>query len=143
MEKRSWIVYAICATSLLMIAVALVNAWLAFGYLMFLNLSLWLLLGAMRQNQIRTAAILAIASFVVWALCFSAIVYYWGSFYGRFPEFTVAGMHPGFFVLFPLMWLLGFVVVTVSYALLFEKIVISEDDWKEFLKKIGKGEVRE
>ena len=138
-SARNSLVLAIGVSLFLMLVTALTNLWKAFAYLMVLNLSLWLMLGVMKgENKLGPAIWLGVISFVIWAGCLSAIFYYWEVFKGVFPSFTIGGMHPGFFILFPVMWLLSFVPVTLSYALLFDKWILSEKDWKEYLRKIGK-----
>ena len=136
---RTKIILAIGVTLFLMLLTALANLWMIFAYLMVLNLSLWLVFGAMKgEDRLGPAKWLGLTSFVIWAACLAAIFHYWSIFKGKIPEFTIAGMHPGFFVLFPVMWLLSFIPVTLSYALLFDKWVMTEEDWKEYLRKIGK-----
>jgi len=125
-----------------MLVAALVNAWVLFGYLMALNLSLWLLLATIKGNKIGAGKWLALASFIIWSACLTGIFYYWQIYYKKIPDFTILGMHPGFFLLFPAMWLLSFVPVTLSYALLFSKAVLSDEEWNEFLRKIKKEEVK-
>ncbi|WP_290900860.1 hypothetical protein [Ferroglobus sp.] len=119
-----------------MLLAALANAWQVLGYLVGLSLSLWLVIGAMRENELGPSAWLGALLFIFWAVCITLIFKYWAEFRGKFPEFTIAGMHPGFFVLFPVMWLLLFIPGTLSYALIFDKWILSEERWKEFKKKV-------
>ena len=121
---------------LAMLLAALANAWQVLGYLVGLSLSLWLVIGAMRENELGPSAWLGALLFIFWAVCITLIFKYWAEFRGKFPEFTIAGMHPGFFVLFPVMWLLLFIPGTLSYALIFDKWILSEERWKEFKKKV-------
>ncbi|ADC66579.1 conserved hypothetical protein [Ferroglobus placidus DSM 10642] len=88
---------------LAMLLAALANAWQVLGYLVGLSLSLWLVIGAMRENELGPSAWLGALLFIFWAVCITLIFKYWAEFRGKFPEFTIAGMHPGFFVLFPVM----------------------------------------
>jgi len=121
---------------LLMLLAAFANAWQILGYLVGLSLTLWLVIGVMRENELGPALWLGAMLFVSWAVCITLIFKYWAEFRGQFPEFTIAGMHPGFFVLFPVMWLLLFIPGTLSYALIFDKWILSEDTWNEFKKKV-------
>ncbi len=124
---------------LLMLATALTNQWMAFGYVMGLHLAVWFVIGLSRNGGLKKGMAIAIPTFVIWTVCFTAIVYFWQLFRGRFPDFTIAGMHPGFFVLFPVMWLLLFVVTTLTYPLVFERWVLSDEDWEKFVKEAKKG----
>lgn len=136
---RDNLILAIGITLFLMLVTALTNLWQVFAYLMAINLSLWLVLGAMKgENEMGPAIWLGVIALVIWICCLSAIFYYWGVFKGEFPSYTIGGMHPGFFVLFPVMWLLSFIPVTLSYALLFDKWILTEESWREYLKKVGK-----
>ncbi|MEM0088282.1 MAG: hypothetical protein QXD49_02555 [Archaeoglobaceae archaeon] len=134
MKFRDSVVFGIGITSLLLVVVALLNYWQIFAYLMALNLSLWLTLGASNSKR-KEAIIIGISSFLIWAICLSLIFYYWALFYKKVPEFWILGMHPGFFVLFPVMWLLIFIPTTISYALLFNKL--TKPAFEEFKKKIN------
>lgn len=127
---------------LAMLLAALANAWQVLGYLVGLSLSLWLVIGAMRENELGPSAWLGALLFIFWAACITLIFKYWAEFRGKFPEFTIAGMHPGFFVLFPVMWLLLFIPGTLSYALIFDKWILSEERWKEFKKKVEEAKSR-
>ncbi len=127
---------------LAMLLAALANAWQVLGYLVGLSLSLWLVIGAMRENELGPSAWLGALLFIFWAVCITLIFKYWAEFRGKFPEFTIAGMHPGFFVLFPVMWLLLFIPGTLSYALIFDKWILSEERWKEFKKKVEEAKSR-
>uniref|UniRef100_A0A7V4KBR5 Uncharacterized protein n=2 Tax=cellular organisms TaxID=131567 RepID=A0A7V4KBR5_FERPE len=136
---RDKLVLAIGVTLFLMLLAAMTNSWKAFGYLMALNLSLWLVFGAMKgEDKIGPAIWLGFIAFIIWAGCLSVIFYYWGLFKGTLPSFTIGGMHPGFFVLFPLMWLLSFIPVTLCYALLFDKWILPEESWNEYLEHLKK-----
>ncbi|MCS7119355.1 MAG: hypothetical protein RMH75_04935 [Archaeoglobaceae archaeon] len=137
MEFRDWLVLGICITSILLITTALVNFWQIFAYLMAINLSLWLILGASNSRK-REAIFVGVSALMIWIICISLIFYYWGLFYKRVPDFWIAGMHPGFFVMFPLMWLLIFIPTTLGYALLFNRL--NKSALEEFKKKIGKTE---
>ncbi len=120
--------------TLLLAVTALTNAYKAFGYLALLNLSIWLVLATSTKN-VKYGIAVGGATFVVSSICLSLIFYYWELYKGVFPDFTILGMHPGFFVLFPTWWLLLFVLVTLMYPLLFEKAVLSEEDVKKFEEK--------
>jgi hypothetical protein len=135
MDVREKVLYLQAILLFLMLVTALTNMWLVFGYIMALHLSLWFVIGIARNGGVKNALVIAVPTFLIWSVCFSLIVYYWQMFRGTFPEFTIAGMHPGFFILFPVMWLLLFIVTTLSYPFVFEKWIISEKDWEEFLKK--------
>ncbi|MBE8540143.1 hypothetical protein [Geoglobus acetivorans] len=124
------------AVMLLILVAAFANSWQLLGYLVGLSLSLWLVIGAMRENEFGPALPLGITLFIFWGICITLIFKYWAEFRGKFPEFTIAGMHPGFFVLFPLMWLLLFIPGTLSYALLFDRWILSEETWNEFKMKV-------
>lgn len=137
------IIVCIGITALIMLVAALVNAWALFGYLMALNLSLWLALASIRENKLGVGKWLALASFIIWSICLTGIFYYWQIYYKKVPDFTILGMHPGFFLLFPVMWLLTFIPVTLSYALLFSRVVLRDEDWNEFLRKVKKEEVKQ
>ncbi|AIY89233.1 hypothetical protein GACE_0176 [Geoglobus acetivorans] len=121
---------------LLILVAAFANSWQLLGYLVGFSLSLWLVIGAMRENEFGPALPLGITLFVFWTVCITLIFKYWAEFRGKFPDFTIAGMHPGFFVLFPLMWLLLFIPGTLSYALLFDRWILSEETWNEFKMKV-------
>lgn len=123
----------------LMLVTALTNQWLAFGYIMGLHLSVWFVIGILKNGGLKNGLIIAIPMYVIWAIGFTAIVYYWQLFRGRFPDFTIAGMHPGLFILFPVMWLLLYFVTTVSYGLIFEKWILSDEEWERFVKEAKKG----
>jgi len=127
---------------LLMLATALTNQWMAFGYIMALHLAMWFVIGIAKNGGLKEGLTIAIPTFVVWAGCFAAIVYFWQMFKGRFPDFTIAGMHPGLFILFPVMWLLLFVVTTLTYPLVFERWILSDEEWERFVKE-AKTEVEE
>ncbi len=124
------------AVMLVMLLAAFTNSWQILGYLVGLSLTLWLVIGAMRENELGPALWLGILLFVFWSVCITLIFRYWAEFRGQFPEYTIAGMHPGFFVLFPVMWLLLFIPGTLSYALLFDRWILSEDAWNEFKRKV-------
>jgi uncharacterized membrane protein len=135
---RGNIILVNAAVLFFMLVTALTNSWQAFGYLTGLSLSLWLITGAMRENKLGPAVWIGVSVFVIWSVCITLIFKYWAEFRGQFPEFTIAGMHPGFFILFPVMWLLIFIPGTLSYALLFDRWIMTEDDWKEFCRKTDK-----
>ena len=124
------------AVMLVMLLAAFTNSWQILGYLVGLSLTLWLVIGAMRENELGPALWLGILLFAFWSVCITLIFRYWAEFRGQFPEYTIAGMHPGFFVLFPVMWLLLFIPGTLSYALLFDRWILSEDAWNEFKRKV-------
>ena len=131
---------------LLMLLTAFTNSWQILGYLVGLSLTLWLVLGVMRENELGPASWLGAMLFAFWAVCITLIFRYWAEFRGQFPDFTVAGMHPGFFVLFPVMWLLLFIPGTLSYALLFDRWILSDETWNEFKTKVREiegGEISE
>lgn len=128
------------AVMLVMLLAAFTNSWQILGYLVGFSLTLWLVIGAMRENKLGPALWLGVLLFVFWSGCITLIFRYWAEFRGQFPEFTIAGMHPGFFVLFPVMWLLLFIPGTLSYALLFDRWILSEDTWNEFKRKVEGGE---
>ncbi|MFN3383376.1 MAG: hypothetical protein ACK401_00595 [Archaeoglobaceae archaeon] len=142
MKFREGLVFGIGITSFLLVIVALLNYWQIFGYLMAVNLSLWLILGASNSRR-KEAIIIGVLSLLIWVICLSLIFHYWALFYKKIPDFWIAGMHPGFFVLFPVMWLLIYIATTVSYAILFKKLI--EPAFEEFKKKIeeAKGGVKE
>ncbi|WP_456369104.1 hypothetical protein [Geoglobus sp.] len=124
------------AVMLLMLISALTNSWQLLGYLVGLSLTLWLVIGAMKENEFGPALWLGVVLFAFWSVCITLIFKYWAQFRGQYPDFTIAGMHPGFFVLFPLMWLLLFIPGTLSYAFLFDRWILSESTWNEFKRKV-------
>lgn len=133
MEFRTGIIAGIGVTSLLLLISALLNYWQIFAYLMAINLSLWLILGASNSRR-KEAILIGFLSFLIWAICLSLIFYYWALFYKKIPDFWIGGMHPGLFILFPVMWLLIFIPTTLSYALLFNKL--TKPAFEEFKRKI-------
>ena len=122
---------------LLMLLSAFTNQWQLLGYLVGLSLTLWLVTGSMKENEFGPAIWLGLMLFVFWSVSIAFIFRYWAEFKGSFPDFTIAGMHPGFFVLFPVMWLLLFIPGTLSYALIFDRWILSEKTWDEFREKAG------
>lgn len=133
MEFRDWLVLGIGVSSLLLIVAALNNWWQAFAVLIAINLSIWLILGASNAKR-KEAVAIGLSALLIWLVCISTIFYYWGLFYKKIPEFWIAGMHPGFFIMFPVMWLLIFIPTTLGYAILFDRI--NRPAFEEFKKRI-------
>ena len=124
------------AVMFLMLLAAFTNSWQVLGYLTGLSLTLWLVTGIMRESDPGPGVWVGAMLFAFWAICITLIFKYWAEFRGQFPEFTIAGMHPGFFVLFPVMWLLLFIPGTLSYALLFDRWILSDEVWTDFKRKV-------
>lgn len=137
------LVVAIGIVTILMFVTAITNAYKAFGYLAVLNMGLYIALAGSAKN-VKYGAIAGIVVFIMQATFLSIVFYYWELYRGVFPQFTILGMHPGFFVMFPVWWITGFAVMSLLYILFFEKALISEEDVKKFNEKIQKlgGEVK-
>ncbi len=130
------LVVAIGIVTILMFVTAVINAYKAFGYLAVLNMGLYVALAAAKNKKysIMAGAIV----FFMQATFLSLVFYYWELYRGVFPQFTILGMHPGFFIMFPVWWIVGFTVMSLLYVLLFERALLSEEDIKKFNEKIQK-----
>lgn len=131
------LVIAIGIVTILMFVTAVMNAYKAFGYLAVLNMGLYIALAGSAKNP-KYGYMAGAIVFVMQAIFLSLVFYYWELYKGVFPSFTILGMHPGFFVMFPVWWLTGFAVMSILYLLLFEKALISEEDVRKFKEKIQK-----
>ncbi|MEM2085807.1 MAG: hypothetical protein QXF06_00160 [Archaeoglobaceae archaeon] len=129
------LVVSIGIVTILMFVTALANAYKAFGLLAVANMALYITLAASAKN-IKYAAIAGVTVFIVQATFLLLVFYYWELYRGVFPGFTILGMHPGFFIMFPVWWITGFAVMTLLYLLLFEKAIISEEDVRKFREKV-------
>ncbi len=49
----------------------------------------------------------------------------------------ILGMHPGFFGAIVFFWLGNFLTSTLSYVMFFEKGVLPDDKWEEFMKEVA------
>ncbi len=49
----------------------------------------------------------------------------------------VLGMHPGFLGAMVFFWLGNFLTSTLSYAVLFDKYAVPEDEWQNFMKEVA------
>lgn len=128
------IVVAIGIVTLLMLLAGLTNAYKAFGYLAIINMGLYIMLAAATKNA-KYGMIAGIIVIFTQATFLTLVFYYWELYYNVFPEFRILGMHPGFFVMFPMWWIVGFAVMSILYIVLFEKVILSVEDIKKFIKK--------
>lgn len=129
------LVVSIGIVTILMFVTAVTNSYKAFGLLAVANMALYITLAASARN-IKYAAIAGVTVFIVQATFLSLVFYYWELYRGVFPEFTILGMHPGFFIMFPVWWITGFAVMSILYLLLFERAIISEEDVRKFREKV-------
>jgi hypothetical protein len=127
------ILQAICLV--VMVIAALTNQSLPLGYSVGLSLTLMYLSFI---KDLKRGLLIGGTWFIVWCICFSLIYYFWSLYYGKIPDYTIAGLHPGYFILWPTLWLITFVVTTLSYALFFKKIVLSDEEWEKFREQLSK-----
>jgi FtsH-binding integral membrane protein len=127
------ILQAICLA--ILVASALTNQTVPLLYSVGLSLTLLYLLVI---KDLKRSLLVAGTWFVVWCICGNLILYYHQLYYNQVPPLTIAGFHPGLFVLWPVLWLLTYFITTCLYVLWFDKVGVSEEDLKKFYEELEK-----
>jgi hypothetical protein len=138
-EERYWengpyVLLAIATLATL--AAFLTNNWWVCGILVGLDIALIYTIVATNPKKRGVGVLVSLLAFVSWSIFWVLTTYYWAMFKGTIPSFMIAGMHPGFFVQFPVAFITYFLISPLLYALLFSKI-FSDEDWNEFHRKIA------
>ncbi|OAT85596.1 hypothetical protein [Desulfotomaculum copahuensis] len=68
---------------------------------------------------------------------FYLLFYYWKLYHGIAPKTLWFGMHPGSAIIWAGFGLIGGILITIlSYTILFEKNVLSQEDWEKFIEDV-------
>jgi len=143
-EKMEWMMIWYALFCLLLLVSFLIN-WLP-GMIvgLALSISLPMFMGvssAYRDEFFKKKFKPALIFFCSLNACFfiiiPLIIHYWEVFYGKKPDFLLGGMHPGFALLFPILWLATFFVSTLFFVVFFDKFVLKEEI-EQFMKRSEK-----
>lgn len=73
---------------------------------------------------------------ILWVLSFILSDYHGKLFTGTMPSFTILGFHPSFAWTVITYWIGGVLTLTLGFVL-YKDLWLSDEDWNNFIKKIG------
>ncbi|SHK56030.1 hypothetical protein [Paramaledivibacter caminithermalis] len=130
MKNDNW-VKILFAGAILMLISQIAKIPLLFAVSFPVVFATWMILGAIRKNQIGQGLKLSIVSlFAIWVIGFLAMNLMNHSVFTK----TILAFMPGTSIMIYLIWLLPFFVGTLVYSLRFDKEYLAEEDIKAFQK---------